>query len=383
MSENRRTDSTSRFWDGLRVKPACIMQARDAVGNVYFMPGYVGDVQNNMRHGRVRGQSCVRRVLHASHRACVGRGSTRTTTGTSCTKANGARTSSTVSRSNGTMACASRTVAPAGHGRLLMGDGSVYEGAFEQGEITGHGLRRWPNGNSYSGEFRLGEMDGQGVWIGTNGVRPPATFLIASSAPRMQQRPKGQRGGKAQPHAARVMVCRRCVPHFRMLFACCCTLHVPMLHAPMERAVRCLLHCCVLHVAPLHAACCMVHAACMHSGTFVPHASHASVRHPAPPRASRRACCHARRRCTAGCRTEPPLAGAVRGRVRGQRAARQRGARNCRRRQARAVCVRVQRWVRPAACRTRTPHGCALHWPVGCAEGSAGPVRWGTPCRPA
>ena len=30
------------------------MQARDDVGNVYFMPGYVGDVQNNMRHGRVR-----------------------------------------------------------------------------------------------------------------------------------------------------------------------------------------------------------------------------------------------------------------------------------------------------------------------------------------
>ena len=62
-----------------------------------------------------------------------------------------------------------------------MRDGSVYEGAFEHGEITGQGLRSWPNGNSYSGEFRLGEMDGQGVWIGKNGVRQMRCYRASHS----------------------------------------------------------------------------------------------------------------------------------------------------------------------------------------------------------
>ena len=42
----------------------------------------------------------------------------------------------------------------AGHGKLIMADGSYYEGEFKDGEIDGHGFRKWQhNGNCYSGEF--------------------------------------------------------------------------------------------------------------------------------------------------------------------------------------------------------------------------------------
>lgn len=51
-----------------------------------------------------------------------------------------------------------------GHGKLIMADGSYYEGEFKEGEIEGHGFRKWQhNGNSYSGEFHLGELHGYGV----------------------------------------------------------------------------------------------------------------------------------------------------------------------------------------------------------------------------
>ena len=52
----------------------------------------------------------------------------------------------------------------AGHGKLVMADGSYYEGEFEHGEIKGHGFRyNALNGNTYSGEFLDGEFHGQGV----------------------------------------------------------------------------------------------------------------------------------------------------------------------------------------------------------------------------
>ncbi|CAH1780105.1 unnamed protein product, partial [Owenia fusiformis] len=51
-----------------------------------------------------------------------------------------------------------------GHGKLLLGDGSYYEGEFTEGEITGHGFKYTScNGNKYSGQFVQGEMHGQGI----------------------------------------------------------------------------------------------------------------------------------------------------------------------------------------------------------------------------
>ncbi|XP_077998460.1 MORN repeat-containing protein 1-like isoform X2 [Glandiceps talaboti] len=51
-----------------------------------------------------------------------------------------------------------------GHGKLLMKDGSYYEGEFIHGEIAGHGSRYWAhNGNFYSGQFENGELNGHGV----------------------------------------------------------------------------------------------------------------------------------------------------------------------------------------------------------------------------
>uniref|UniRef100_H3AVE3 MORN repeat containing 1 n=2 Tax=Latimeria chalumnae TaxID=7897 RepID=H3AVE3_LATCH len=51
-----------------------------------------------------------------------------------------------------------------GHGKLVMKDGSFYEGQFENGEINGNGFRFWAaTGNSYSGQFHFGELHGYGV----------------------------------------------------------------------------------------------------------------------------------------------------------------------------------------------------------------------------
>jgi hypothetical protein len=64
-----------------------------------------------------------------------------------------------------------------------MGNGSVYEGVFVDGEIEGHGVRTWPDGTRYvgnfdnprvsallmaaacryEGEFKQGEFHGRGV----------------------------------------------------------------------------------------------------------------------------------------------------------------------------------------------------------------------------
>ncbi|XP_012589984.1 PREDICTED: MORN repeat-containing protein 1, partial [Condylura cristata] len=51
-----------------------------------------------------------------------------------------------------------------GRGKLLLRDGSYYEGEFLRGEITGEGRRHWASsGDTYSGHFVLGEPEGHGI----------------------------------------------------------------------------------------------------------------------------------------------------------------------------------------------------------------------------
>ena len=58
-----------------------------------------------------------------------------------------------------------------------MGDGSSFEGTFEDGEICGQGLRTWPDGSTYSGQFRRGEFCGQGIYRGADGTTYEGEFL--------------------------------------------------------------------------------------------------------------------------------------------------------------------------------------------------------------
>eukprot|EP00794_Sanderia_malayensis_P009794 gene9794-10793_t len=51
-----------------------------------------------------------------------------------------------------------------GHGKLVMNDGSFYEGQFVNGEMSGVGVRKWARScNVYEGEFQRGELNGKGV----------------------------------------------------------------------------------------------------------------------------------------------------------------------------------------------------------------------------
>ncbi|XP_044137785.1 MORN repeat-containing protein 1 [Bufo gargarizans] len=66
-----------------------------------------------------------------------------------------------------------------GHGKLLLRDGSYYEGEFVRGEITGNGLRYWAAlGNTYSGEFQDGEFHGHGVMKYKDGGRYVGEFVF-------------------------------------------------------------------------------------------------------------------------------------------------------------------------------------------------------------
>ncbi|TPP56321.1 MORN repeat-containing protein 1 [Fasciola gigantica] len=57
-----------------------------------------------------------------------------------------------------------------GHGKLLMRDGSFYEGTFDRNEITGQGKQYYAQSNStYEGEFHLGERHGRGKMIFSSG----------------------------------------------------------------------------------------------------------------------------------------------------------------------------------------------------------------------
>ena len=59
-----------------------------------------------------------------------------------------------------------------GHGKLVMADGSFYEGQFMDGEIQGHGFRRWVSTkNEYTGQFVKGELNGHGIMIYGDGSR--------------------------------------------------------------------------------------------------------------------------------------------------------------------------------------------------------------------
>lgn len=58
-----------------------------------------------------------------------------------------------------------------GAGVFTLGDGTTYEGDFDDGEINGVGLKRWPDGSTYSGSFRDGEMHGDGVFLSATGDR--------------------------------------------------------------------------------------------------------------------------------------------------------------------------------------------------------------------
>ncbi|XP_046329297.1 MORN repeat-containing protein 1-like isoform X1 [Haliotis rufescens] len=51
-----------------------------------------------------------------------------------------------------------------GHGRLVMKDGTFYEGLFENGEIQGHGYKYFAtSGCKYTGQFQRGELHGYGI----------------------------------------------------------------------------------------------------------------------------------------------------------------------------------------------------------------------------
>lgn len=57
-----------------------------------------------------------------------------------------------------------------GWGKFTIGD-SVYEGEFQEGEITGQGRRMWADGSTYDGWFQDGEMHGLGIRVQSDGTR--------------------------------------------------------------------------------------------------------------------------------------------------------------------------------------------------------------------
>ncbi|KAJ8303331.1 hypothetical protein KUTeg_019727 [Tegillarca granosa] len=58
-----------------------------------------------------------------------------------------------------------------GHGKLLMKDGSYYEGQFCEGEITGNGFRFFAPGQcKYTGQFFKGELHGKGKMVYNDGT---------------------------------------------------------------------------------------------------------------------------------------------------------------------------------------------------------------------
>ena len=57
-----------------------------------------------------------------------------------------------------------------GHGKLVMKDGSFYEGEFVDGDISGSGVRKWTTtGNLYEGDFLRGELNGKGTMTYSDG----------------------------------------------------------------------------------------------------------------------------------------------------------------------------------------------------------------------
>ncbi|GFR82095.1 MORN repeat-containing protein 1 [Elysia marginata] len=57
-----------------------------------------------------------------------------------------------------------------GHGKLLMKDGTYYEGQFINGEINGNGYKYFSSSKAkYTGQFLNGEMHGHGIMTYCNG----------------------------------------------------------------------------------------------------------------------------------------------------------------------------------------------------------------------
>ncbi|XP_031421431.1 MORN repeat-containing protein 1 isoform X2 [Clupea harengus] len=64
-----------------------------------------------------------------------------------------------------------------GNGKVVMKDGSYYEGEFVNGEIEGNGVRYWAKtGSTYSGQFSAGELHGFGVFQHGNGEKYEGEF---------------------------------------------------------------------------------------------------------------------------------------------------------------------------------------------------------------
>ena len=57
----------------------------------------------------------------------------------------------------------------AGQGRYEWTNGNIYEGTFENNEISGSGVFTWPDGRRYEGEFSQGMKHGQGEYTWPNG----------------------------------------------------------------------------------------------------------------------------------------------------------------------------------------------------------------------
>lgn len=57
-----------------------------------------------------------------------------------------------------------------GHGKLVMKDGTHYEGQFTNGEITGSGFKFFASSHAkYTGQFMNGEMHGEGMMVYKDG----------------------------------------------------------------------------------------------------------------------------------------------------------------------------------------------------------------------
>ncbi len=51
-----------------------------------------------------------------------------------------------------------------GQGELLLAQGEVYIGNFQNGYPNGIGTRKWTNGDVYKGQFVNGFQSGQGIF---------------------------------------------------------------------------------------------------------------------------------------------------------------------------------------------------------------------------
>nr|KAG5708027.1 hypothetical protein BaRGS_025165 [Batillaria attramentaria] len=95
-----------------------------------------------------------------------------------------------------------------GHGKLVMSDGTYYEGQFVNGEINGHGFKYFSSSCcKYTGQFLNGEMHGHGVmqykdesiyegqWVKNKKQAYPLTDQLAEEV-LTEEDTKGDKSGK-------------------------------------------------------------------------------------------------------------------------------------------------------------------------------------------